>query len=150
VIGTSNVWEGVSSQGVTSQWVAEAGVAPDNTPTLAQIAITPYKQASWAFGSFEIMDDTQLSEQLPALFADGKTRLEVPAFAIGTSRPQPFGAVTQAASDAPVGALTNAMVYALHGNLPPRFRSGDNARPACVVATWRAAGTGHPGPAIRR
>lgn len=130
VIGTSNVWEGISSAGVQSGWVAEAGVVGDSTPTLSQISIQPYKQASWAFGSFEVLDDTELSSQLPGLFADGKTRLENTAFAIGTGSAQPFGIVTAAAADATAGALTNTMIYALHGNLPPRFRVGDGARPA--------------------
>ncbi len=106
VIGTSNVWEGVSSAGVTSAWVAEGGVVGDNTPTLAQIAITPYKQASWAFGSFEVMDDTELAAQMPTLFADGKTRLENTAFTTGTGSAQPFGCVTRAASDASAGVVS--------------------------------------------
>jgi HK97 family phage major capsid protein len=132
VIGTTNVWEGITSQGVTSSWVAEAGVVPDATPTLGQLAITPLKQASWAFGSFEVMDDTELAAQLPMLFADGKTRLENTAFAIGTGTTQPWGVVAAAAADAGTGVLTNTMVYGLHGNLPPRFRAGDTARPAWI------------------
>ncbi len=134
VIGTSNVWEGVSSAGVTSAWVAEGGVVGDNTPTLAQIAITPYKQASWAFGSFEVMDDTELAAQMPTLFADGKTRLENTAFTTGTGSAQPFGCVTRAASDASAGVLANTHVYGLHGNLPPRFRSMPAARPAWLAS----------------
>jgi HK97 family phage major capsid protein len=133
VIGTSNVWEGVSSAGVTSAWIAEGGVAGDNTPTLAQIAITPYKQMSWAFGSFEVMDDTELAAQMPALFADGKTRLETTAFTVGTGSAQPYGVVTRAASDASTGVLANTHVYGLHGNLPPRFRSMPGARPAWLA-----------------
>jgi HK97 family phage major capsid protein len=31
-----------------------------------------------------------------------------------------------------VGALTAAMIYALHQNLPPRFRSYDTAKPAWI------------------
>jgi HK97 family phage major capsid protein len=132
VIGTSNTWNGVSSTGVTSSWVAEAAVVPDATPTLGQVVITPFKQASWAFGSFEVMDDTELSAQLPMLFADGKTRLENTAFAAGTGTTQPYGVVTAAAADAGTGVLTNTMIYGLHGNLPPRFRAGDSARPAWI------------------
>jgi HK97 family phage major capsid protein len=132
VIGTSNTWNGVSSAGVTSSWVAEAAVVPDATPTLGQIVITPFKQASWAYGSFEVMDDTELSAQLPMLFADGKTRLENTAFAVGTGTTQPYGVVTAAAADAGTGVLTNTMIYGLHGNLPPRFRVGDSSRPAWI------------------
>lgn len=133
VVGTSNVWEGISSAGVTSGWVAEAGVVGDSTPTLSQIVITAWKQASWAFGSFEVLDDTQLADQIPALFGDGKTRLENTAFAVGTGSSQPFGIVTAAAADGTAGAVTNTMIYALHGNLPPRFRVGDGSKPVWLA-----------------
>ena len=51
VIGTSNVWEGITSAGSTANWVAEGAAVTDTTPTLAQVAITPYKSAVWMYGS---------------------------------------------------------------------------------------------------
>ncbi len=36
-------------------------------------------------------------------------------------------------SDATATALTAALIYALHQNLPPRFRVGDRARPAWLA-----------------
>jgi HK97 family phage major capsid protein len=79
---------------------------------------------TWIFGSFEVLDDTSLSEQVPRLFEEARGRLEGSAFAIGTGTAQPFGAVTRAGADASAGALTNTMIYNLDQNLPPRFRNG--------------------------
>jgi HK97 family phage major capsid protein len=132
VIGTSNVWEGISSAGSTAGWVAEGATVTDSTPTLAQVAVVPYKSAVWIYGSFESMDDTALSRQIPALIDEARSRLELTMFTTGTGSGQGYGIITRAASDATVGALTAAMVYALHQNLPPRFRSYDNARPAWI------------------
>ena len=55
--------------------------------------------------------------------------MEVVAFTTGTGSAQPFGIITHGTSDASVGALTAAMVYGLHNALPPRFRTGDGAKP---------------------
>jgi HK97 family phage major capsid protein len=132
VIGTSNVWEGITSQGATANWVAEGAAVTDTTPTLAQVAITPYKSAVWCFASVEIAGDTALDQQVPGLIAEARSRLELTAFTTGTGSAQPFGVITRGASDATVGALTAAMIYALRQNLPPRFWSYDTARPAWI------------------
>jgi HK97 family phage major capsid protein len=133
VIGTSNVWEGITSAGSTANWLAEGAAVADTTPTLGQLAITPYKESVWIFGSFEVMDDTSLGTQVPALIADAKDRLEVVAFTTGSGGTQPFGVITHGTSDATVGVLTAAMVYALHQALPPRFRAADTARPVWIA-----------------
>ena len=80
-----------------------------------------------------MLQDTALGTQVPALIADAKDRLEVVAFTTGSGGTQPFGVITHGTSDATVGVLTNAMVYALHQALPPRFRVGDNARPVWLA-----------------
>jgi HK97 family phage major capsid protein len=123
-LGTSNTWNGVTSAGATANWVAEGTAVTDTTPAIGQLVITPYKMMTWIFGSFEVLDDTNLSEQVPSLFDEARARLEGSAFAIGTGSAQPFGVVTRAGADASAGALTNAMIYGLDQNLPPRFRNG--------------------------
>jgi HK97 family phage major capsid protein len=123
-VGTSATWNGVTSPGTTSNWVAEGTAVTDTTPTIGQLVITPYKMMTWVYGSFEVLDDTDLSAQVPALFDEARGRLEASAFAIGTGTAQPFGAVTRAGADASAGALTAAMIYNLDQNLPPRFRNG--------------------------
>ncbi len=140
VVSTTNVAEFVTSAGSTANWLAEGTAVADTTPTLAQLAVTHYKESVWIFGSFEVLQDTALGTQVPALIADAKDRLEVVAFTTGTGSAQPFGVITHGTSDATVGVLTAAMVYGLLAALPPRFRVADNARPAwlCNVAILNA------------
>jgi HK97 family phage major capsid protein len=133
VISTTNVAEFVTSAGSTANWVPEATGVTDTTPTLGQLAVTHYRESVWIFGSFEILQDSALGTQVPALIADAKDRLEVVAFTTGTGSAQPFGVITHGTSDATVGALTAAMVYGLHNALPPRFRANDNARPVWLA-----------------
>lgn len=133
VVATTNVAEFVTSAGSTANWLPEGTAVADTTPTLAQLAITHYKESVWIFGSFEVLQDTALGTQVPALIADAKDRLEVVAFTTGTGSAQPFGMITHGTSDASVGALTAAMVYGLHQALPPRFRVGDGAKPVWLA-----------------
>jgi HK97 family phage major capsid protein len=133
VIGTSNVWEGVTSQGTTANWYAEAAVVSDTTPAIAQVAVTPYRESVWITGSLEVLDDTTLDDQVPALIDEARFRLEATAFATGTGSTQPFGLITRGASDATTGALSAAQIYGLLQNLPPRFRVYDSARPVWMA-----------------
>jgi HK97 family phage major capsid protein len=133
VVSTTNVAEFVTSAGSTANWLPEGTAVADTTPTLGQLAITHYKESVWIFGSFEVLQDTQLGSQVPALIADAKDRLEVVAFTTGTGSAQPFGMITHGTSDASVGALTAAMVYGLHQALPPRFRVGEGAKPVWLA-----------------
>jgi HK97 family phage major capsid protein len=130
VISTTNVAEFVVSAGTTANWLAEGTAVTDTTPTLSQLAVTHYKESVWLYGSFELWQDApSLNQQVPALIADAKDRLEVVAFALGSGSGQPFGLLVHGTSDATTGSLTAAMVYALHAALPPRFRASDTARP---------------------
>jgi HK97 family phage major capsid protein len=133
VIGTSNTWNGVTSAGVTAVWAAEAAAVSDATPSIGQLVITPYKEAAWITGSLEVIADTTLDSQVPALIADARARLEGAAFATGTGSTQPYGLVTRGASDATTGALSAAQIYGLLQNLAPRFRVYDGARPAWMA-----------------
>jgi HK97 family phage major capsid protein len=133
VVSTTNVAEFVTSAGSTANWLAEGTAVADTTPTLAQLAITHYKESVWIYGSFEVLQDSALGTQVPALIADAKDRLEVVAFTTGTGSVQPFGIITHGTSDATVGVLTAAMVYGLHQALPPRFRVGDGAKPVWLA-----------------
>jgi HK97 family phage major capsid protein len=133
VVSTTNVAEFVTSAGSTANWVAEGTAVTDTTPTLAQLAITHYRESVWIYGSFEVLQDSALGTQVPALIADAKDRLEVVAFTTGTGSAQPFGVITHGTSDATVGVLTAAMVYALLAALPPRFRVADGAKPVWLA-----------------
>jgi HK97 family phage major capsid protein len=132
---TSNTWNGVTSAGVTAAWLAEATEVTDNTPTVGNIQITPQKAAAWVFGSYEALQDTDFSNELPGLLADAKDRLEEAAFATGTGTLQPKGVITGATTTVTAtGVATYAIadVYALQAALPARFR---NSASTAIVAS---------------
>jgi len=129
VTSPTNVWHGVSSAGVTAEWLAEASEAADASPTVAQPTVTAYKAAAWVQASFELVHDSDLAAQISAVFADGKDRLEATAMATGNGTSQPKGIVTVLASvtSSRVSATTNASfglvdVYNVDEALPPRYR----------------------------
>ena len=105
VAGSAKVWHGLSSAGVSAEWKTEGSAAADASPTLAQPTITAYLADAFVRGSFEVLSDTSLANELPRLFADAKDRLEDAAFATGTGS-QPIGVV------AAVGAVTTSRVSA--------------------------------------
>lgn len=123
---TTNDWNGVTSAGVSAEWTAEGVEAADASPTVGQLKITPQKADAYLFGSFEVLSDSDIAQQLPELLADAKDRIEETAFAVGTGTGQPFGVITR--GTALVGAApfangpTAANVYALMGALPARWR----------------------------
>jgi HK97 family phage major capsid protein len=123
---TSNTWNGVNSAGVNAAWLAEGTIVTDNTPTVANIVVTPGKAAAWVFGSYEVLEDTDFGQQLPGLLADAKDRLEEAAFATGTGTGQPQGVVngaTTVITTATTLVVAIADVYAVQAALPPRFRN---------------------------
>jgi len=123
---TSNTWNGVNSAGVNAAWLAESTIVTDNSPTVANIVVTPGKAAAWVFGSYEILEDTDFGQQLPSLLADAKDRLEEAAFATGSGSGQPQGVVngaTVVVTTATTLVLALGDIYAAQAALPPRFRN---------------------------
>jgi HK97 family phage major capsid protein len=138
---TSNTWNGVNSAGVNAAWLAEGTVVTDNTPTVANIVVTPGKAAAWVFGSYEVLEDTDFGQQLPRLLADAKDRLEEAAFATGSGAGQPQGAVngaTTVVTTATTLVIALADVYAVQAALPPRFRNAPGAAWVANVAIINA------------
>jgi HK97 family phage major capsid protein len=130
----TNSWNGVSSAGVTANWLAEGAVVGDNTPSFGPITIVPQKAAAWVFGSVEVIGDTNFATQLPQLLGDAKALLENTAFSVGTGTGQPKGIVTAATTSvatAVAATFSIADVYALQQALPPRSRLGKT--PAVVA-----------------
>lgn len=123
----TNDWNGVTSAGVTAEWTAEGTEAADATPTVGQLKITPQKADAYLFGSFEVIGDSDVAQQLPELLADAKDRLEESAFAVGTGTGQPWGVMARGttlgfASGTAATGPTAASVYSLMGALPARWR----------------------------
>src|SRR5260221_450903 len=134
---TSNTWNGVNSAGVNAAWLAEGTIVTDNSPTVANIVVTPGKAAAWVFGSYEVLEDTDFGQQLPGLLADAKDRLEEAAFATGSGSGQPQGAVNGATTVVTTAATTVIALADLHATqaaLPPRFRNAPGAAWVANVA----------------
>lgn len=130
----TNAWNGVTSAGVTAQWLAESTEVPDNTPTVGPINIPTHKASAWVFGSYEVLRATDFANDLPALFGDARDRLEEQAFALGTGTGQPKGVVTSATvtvNTAGVGTYAVEDIFSLTESVPARFRGG---RPAIVAS----------------
>lgn len=128
----TNDWNGVTSAGVTAEWTAEGIEAADASPTVGQLKITPQKADAYLFGSYEVIGDSDIGQQLPELLADAKDRLEESAFAVGTGTGQPWGVMARgttlaAASGTAATGPTAASVYSLVAALPARWR-GPGAR----------------------
>lgn len=126
---TTDTWNGVSSAGVTAEWLAEASQAADASPSFAQPSITPKKAAAWVQGSFEVLADSGFGAEVGPLLADAKDRLEATAFTTGNGTTQPKGVITavSAVSGSVVNSATTdtyavADVYAVEQALPPRYR----------------------------
>ena len=54
---TGDVWNGVSSDGVTAHWYAEAAQVSDDSPTLAQPSVPVYRGSAWVPFSIEVEGD---------------------------------------------------------------------------------------------
>ncbi len=133
VTGVSNKWQGLVSAGVTAEWKSEGAAASDASPAFTQPAITAYQADAYVFGSYEVLEDTNLGTQLPLLIADAKNRLEADAFAIGSGSGAPYGVVTRVAASTTLsvapqtgGTFTSASVkdpFTVFGTVPPRHRA---------------------------
>lgn len=128
---TVDQWDGVTSAGVTAEWLGEGTEAADATPTFVAPTITTHKAAAYVFGSYEVLADSGFDE-VGALFMDAKDRIEATAFTTGTGSSQPYGVVTQLSGTGPVVAgssgaagaadLVAADLFALSDNLGARWR----------------------------
>jgi HK97 family phage major capsid protein len=121
-------WNGVTSAGVSAEWLGEATEAADASPTFGQPVITPRKAAAWVVGSYEVLADSGFASELSMLMADAKTRLEATAYAVGnTGATQPRGAVAavaavtaQIVTAATISAFVSGDVYRVSSALRPR------------------------------
>lgn len=90
-----DVWHGVTSAGVSAEWLAEAGEAADASPTFGQPSIPCHKAMAFTPFSFEVgMDAPGFLTELQRLLLDGLDQLTSAAFTVGTGTGQPTGVVT--------------------------------------------------------
>lgn len=133
----TNSWNGVTSAGVTAEWLAENTSAADASPVVAQAPIPVYKAAAFVQASFEVIEDSGIAGDIAMLIADARDRLEATAFATGSGSGQPTGVITalglvtasRVAGTSGAGGAADfvvADVFAAANALPPRFRANSS------------------------
>ncbi|MBP2523567.1 MULTISPECIES: phage major capsid protein [unclassified Rhodococcus (in: high G+C Gram-positive bacteria)] len=131
----SDSWNGVTSAGVSAEWLAEEAEAADASPVLAPKPIPVHKGAAFVPFSYELeQDGVDLLGQLQALLFDAALQQQNTAFVTGNGTTQPKGFVTAlvAAGGAAIQtgtgseALASGDPYKLQNALGARFQA--NAR----------------------
>lgn len=126
-IAGTNEWRGVTSQGVTAAYAAEATEASDNSPTLVQPAAIVQRAQVFIPFSVEIAQDWGgLQGEMASLIQDSKDDLEATQFTTGVGTTVfPQGILTGATTTVPASTLltfSSPDPYLLEQNVPPRFR----------------------------
>jgi HK97 family phage major capsid protein len=123
----TDTWKGVSSQGVTTTYQAEAAAVTDGTPTLAQPVIDCAMWRCFVPYSIEIGQDWgSLEAELARIIADARDVTDATQFLTGTGTDSPAGVLTglttsQRVQDAGAGFPAVADHYALKAAVPARF-----------------------------
>jgi HK97 family phage major capsid protein len=123
---TVNEWRGATSAGITAQYETEAAEAPDDTPTLAQPAITANRADAFVPFSFEVGQDwPEVEAEMAREVADAKDDLEATKFTLGTGTNEPQGIIVGATTT--VGTTTTAAfviadTYKLEEAVSPKVR----------------------------
>lgn len=125
----SDSWNGITSAGVTAEWIAEAAEVADASPTLASPSIPVHKADSFLPFSFEIEGDaTNFMQELGKLLVDGADQLTATAYTTGSGNGQPTGIITALVGGSSIvtsdgsEALAASDIYKVQNALPPRFQ----------------------------
>jgi HK97 family phage major capsid protein len=128
-------WKGLTSAGVTTEWLSADSVAAramaDASPTVAEVNIPVYVGDAYVPYSYEVgMDAVDFQNQITTLMLDAADVMQATAYTVGTGVGQPKGLITAlvAAGGSTVVASTTADVFAaadvfkVQNALPPRFQ----------------------------
>lgn len=126
----TNVWNGVSSAGVTMAWSSEGGDSSDVAPTFLPPSVTCHKAHGTIPATIESFEDIQgLGQEVARLIQDGKDRLEGTAFITGSGTSQPYGIVNRLYADTDLwdthatnSAFTATDLMDAQNALAPRFQ----------------------------
>jgi HK97 family phage major capsid protein len=134
---TTDAWKGVSSQGVSWSYQAEAAVVADGTPTLAQPSIPVYAARGFIPYSIEVGQDYPgFAEEMSMLLDQGYVDMLANNTVIGSGSSQPRGIFTAVAATTTnpahvvvttAGTLGGVDIRKAWAALPQRFRAN---------ATW--------------
>lgn len=128
---TNQVWKGVSSAGVSWSWDAEASAVSDDSPTLAQPAVTSHMARGFIPYSIEVgMDYPGFANGMSMLLNQGYIDLLAVATATGTGSGQPRGIFTALDANTNVevtpttdGTFAAVDIFKVWNALPERYRS---------------------------
>lgn len=128
----TDAWSGVTSAGVTAEWVAEADEVADASPSLGNPSIPVHKGDAFVPFSFEIEGDgVNFLGELAKLLVDGAEQLNATAYTTGSGTGQPTGLITAlVAAAGTVSLIPPAVaetlgagdVFSVQNALPPRFQ----------------------------
>lgn len=128
-LAAGNVWNGITSAGVTISWDGELTEVSDDSPTIAQAAIPVHKAQGLIQASIEATEDTTIGAQVAYLFADAVDTLQAAAHATGTGSGQPTGIFTALDADTNVELLSTTAatiglvdLQTVYRSVPARFR----------------------------
>ncbi|WP_370329180.1 phage major capsid protein [Mycolicibacterium hippocampi] len=136
-------WNGVSSAGVSAEWIAEAAEVADASPTLAQPSVPVFKADAFVPFSFEIQGDAPtFMAELSTLLQDAADQLTATAYTTGDGSGKPTGVISALAGGSSVVSgdgsevLAASDVFKVQNALPPRFqpRAQWNANLAIINA----------------
>jgi len=91
----TNQYRAVVSPGTTAEWKTEGAEASDASPAVSAADIPVYFADQSINASFELWADTDLSQQLGTLIADGFKVQEDAVFVAGSGSGAPYGALTR-------------------------------------------------------
>jgi HK97 family phage major capsid protein len=127
LLTAGDTWKGVSSAGVTTEWLAEETEAADGSPTLAGPSIPVHKAACFAPVSFELFAEPEVQSELARIMLDAAAVQQDTAFTTGSGNGQPTGIITALAGTGSEintqGSEATAATdpYDLQDALPARF-----------------------------
>jgi HK97 family phage major capsid protein len=129
-LANGNVWNGVTTAGVTASFDTEGAEVSDDTPTLGRTSIPVHRLAAFVGGSFELIDDVPgLGEEVGRAFVDAADRIEAEKFTKGSGTNEPTGIVTavyaessRRYSHATNSAMTITDVVGTQNALDPRWQ----------------------------
>lgn len=154
-IGTYQ-WRGVSSDGITAAYVAEAAEAADASPaSLVQPTLTPARAQAFVPFSVELSMDWQaLQDELVRLVIDSRNVLDATMFLTGSGSNQPSGILnigalnglttTQRVQTATTATYAAADPWAFKAAIPARWLNSTTwaAAPATWDTTWQFVAAG--------
>lgn len=125
-----NVWNGVTSAGVTASFDAELTEVSDDTPTFGRPTVTLNTAKSLVQATLETFRDTNLASDVLMLFADARDRLEGSKFMTGSGTNEPRGIFTalDANTNVEITSTTAATIgvvdlHSVYRQVPIRWRN---------------------------